>query len=95
MTPEGFKILVDVLRSDTETWGAQVRPEPQSGEDVRDIEISGTGLAREEVLRVLGKGGLMRLSQTPHNNPSAPLLGWHTTVGIGTVVHGFRDSKAA
>lgn len=78
MTPEGYKILVSVLDSSFSTANSKVRPEPEQGQDVREVTISGT-FGRDALIKALSQSGLMRLSPEPHLSPDAPKFAWNSS----------------
>lgn len=114
MTPEGYKIFCDLLLDIPEIdgiEGIEVPPEPQTGEDVSEFEITihyepeiiTQDTKSELLLKELGHKGLMYNSKPRHFNPHAPSLKC-ISFGVqwdapGEVIVartlGFRDTKAA
>ena len=97
MTPEGYQILADALTADPETADFKVHPVPQSGEDIRDFEITIPGTKGEPIFRALAKAGLNHYSNPPNPDPNAPKLAFTSLAELlqtdNTKTLGFTDLK--
>jgi hypothetical protein len=97
MNLKGHEILQAVLLSDERTCQGAIHPKPKEGMDSRGVDISGNKLERSAVLEVLGRAGLLSISEEAHLDPNAPILAWTGTVSPSQnraeLTHRFVDIK--